>query len=397
MKRKKIICVLIGLFVLSASTFVFAQEKSDTNVTSAASQISGQMEFTGVVKKLSLQEAIKHMQTQGVDAETAELNKKSDEAIATGYKESARKIYDDLNSGEDSYFDSSESSIITQQVSRLTRDFAKENVANNYKAEMNRIEKDTVGLYYDVLRARDGLETTKEHTQIQKTILANVQKKYDMGVASKVDLQSAKNTLISAENEVSSASNALSKAKMAFNIRLGYPLMQNIALTDSLNVLPEPSASLKQAIESALSNRMEIKRAKLDVETKGILLEHMQYTISKTASSYLNAQVAYMNDEQKLKNAPLEIEKEIREKYMEMQEAKDRLETEEANVALAKEKYRLAMISYNAGLKTLTEVQDEALVKFGAENNVTKAIADYDLTVYAYQYAQGVGTERISL
>ncbi|WP_206460033.1 TolC family protein [Anaerovorax sp. IOR16] len=401
MNKKSLSWLLVSTLILSASTFAFAEEvKSPNNIAETTiAETKTSVDFTGVSIKLSLKDAIKRMQTQGIDAEAAELNKKADQAIAAGYSESARRLYKELqkSDGLSEIIRSSGESVIQQKVSKLTRDFAQANVENNYKADMNRIESDTINLYYNILQAQDSLKAAEDHFKTQKTILNNVQKKFDLGVAAKIDLQSAKTGLATAETGVLEAKIALDNLKMAFNIRLGYPLMQSIAFTDRLETLEMPSVTLDKAIANAKANRMEIKRAKLDVETKAILLDHLQYTVSKTSSTYLNEKVSYMRYEQNLKNQPLEIEKEIRKKYMELQEAKAQLQTEKDTAALAKEKYRLAMISYDAGLKTLTDVQSEEISKFEAEMNLAKAIANYDLAVYAYQYAQGVGTERISL
>lgn len=54
-------------------------------------------------------------------------------------------------------------------------------------------------------------------------------------------------------------------------------------------------------------------------------------------------------------------------------------------------------LSYEVGSITLSDVQNAQLAVFQAEMSVSAAVKDYNLAVYTYNLAQGVGTSRISL
>jgi outer membrane protein TolC len=73
------------------------------------------------------------------------------------------------------------------------------------------------------------------------------------------------------------------------------------------------------------------------------------------------------------------------------------LEAAKAVKAYAEEGYRLLKISYDAGMTTLAELQQAQSNVYKAGLGVSAAIADYDLAVYEFGYAQDVGTYRLSL
>ncbi len=73
------------------------------------------------------------------------------------------------------------------------------------------------------------------------------------------------------------------------------------------------------------------------------------------------------------------------------------MEAAKAVKAYAEEGYRLLKISYDAGMTTLAELQQAQSNVYKAGLGVSAAIADYDLAVYEFGYAQDVGTYRLSL
>lgn len=395
---KKVIGIFLSASLLiTSSTFCFA---ADTLLnTKAAAPIAPTMEFTGTAIKLSLADAIKHMQTEGICAETAKNNKEYDQTLADGYSESIKSLRDTIKeySENSDVWGDTRNSTIEKKIAELKRDFAKANLENNYKAEMNEIESDTITAYYNILQAQDKLKSCQDNLKIQKSILETTQKKFELGLVSKNDLNSSKASILSAESSIKDADAALKNLKMDFNLNMGFPLMQNVIFTDSLKELEQPKEPLLTAINNGISKRMEIKNAALGLEIQHILLDSLKYTISTASSKYAKQEIDLSKMEQELKQKPLEIEKEIRTAYMDMLAKKSALESAKASQSLASESYRLASISYEAGLKTLTDVQEAQLKAFEANQSVASAITAYDLSVYTYQYAQNVGTKRISL
>ncbi|MBR0599189.1 TolC family protein [Sinanaerobacter chloroacetimidivorans] len=366
--------------------------------------------FAADNNKLSLNDAIRIMQTTGTRAETAELNKKSDQAIAAGYSEAVKTISETLNdlalirlyqpSSSISYSAAAESAgatAVNEKVSKLRRDFAKEQIDKNYKAEMNQIEYDTVQAYYGVLLAQDNLITCQDNLKAQLDILKNTNAKFKVGMLAKKDVLSAESAVTSAMSDIRNAQTKLDYAKMGFNFLLGYPVTQDTILSDTLKEVTAPAIDIEGSVKSAVANRNEIQGVKFAAEVHGILLSSLQVRYPKNSSTYLKQQATTLEAQKSVKDAPSQIEIEIRNKAAELGDKKAALDAAKSTREYAQEGYRLISLSYDAGLATLAEVQEAQVNVYKAGLGVSQAISDYDLAVYAFKYAQDVGVNRLPL
>lgn len=409
---KKVISMLLcASMLIGSGAMVFAAEDTDTKgastptgttASAAAAADAPAASAPAAPIRLSLADAVKQMQTQGLRAETANINRQSDEAIASGYSETASDIRDMLeNLGTDiassTMAEASGVTALNQKLVKMRRDFAKENIQKNYQAEMNAIEKDTVQLYYGVLQAQDNVKAAQDNLNVQTTMLDNVQKKFKAGVAARKDVLSAQTSVTSAKSALKDAQVALSTAKMSLNMLLGYSLTQEVVLTDTLKMVEAPDVTLDAAIKDAVANRLDIKLAALGMEIQKIMLDNLKYTIATNSSAYKKQEVAYLQTKQGYETAPIQVEMDIRNQYAALEQKKLAVESAQATADFAKEGHRLTQISYDAGVATLAEVQEAQLQAFRANQAVSAAISDYDLAVYEFKYAQGVGTSRITL
>jgi Outer membrane protein len=364
---------------------------------------------------LSLKDAVKIMQTTGTRAETAELNKKSDQALAKGYGETVKSINRVLEGLDllDKYssmgyvstsvvFDKSEeaqdagATATNKKVMQLRRDFAQGQIDKNYKAEMNKIEYDTLNVYYGVLLARDNVKTEENNLKTQEDILKNTKAQYQVGMLAKKDVLSAQSAVTAAQSSVRAAETKLNFAKMSFNFLLGYPIMQEVQFTDNLDEVSASAVNIDASVKNALENRNEIKGTKFAVEVHKVLLDSLK-GYPKTTSIYMEEQVALMSAEKLVKDVPAQIEIDIRNKAAGLDDKKAALEAARAMQTYAEEGYRLISISYDAGMSTLAELQQAQANVYKAGLGVSAAISDYDLAVYDFKYAQDVGTDRLSL
>ncbi|WP_206460046.1 TolC family protein [Anaerovorax sp. IOR16] len=422
MKKQYISALLIASMLLGGSALTFAADSKEDAVETTPSAISVKEDAskvaTNIPKKLSLDEAIKIMQTTGASAETAELNRKSDDAIARGYAEtvtSIKEAFDGLDKlqylinigypgvSSSDYMSASSSAeaagatVTNQKIMKLRRDFAKAQGENNYKAELNSIEYTTVQLYSGVLLAQDNLRIAKDNLKVQQDILKNTQTQYKVGMVAQKDVLSAQSSLEAAKSDVQSAETKLETARMSFNFLLGYPVMQEITFTDTLKELPAPKDSLEASIDHAIKNRNEIKGANFAKEVHGILLESLKYRYPQNSSTYLKQQVAYLNAEKTAKDAPNKIEIDIRSQKSSLDDLKTALESARARETYAKEGYRLTNLSFEAGMCTLAELQQTQVLSYKASLGVAAAINDYNLAIYQFKYATDVGTTRLPL
>lgn len=394
MKRKTTSVLLIVLLLLATAVIVYGVDRL----------IVPDMTFGGDEIKLSLVDAIKIMKTTGSSAEAAAINKTSDEAVAKGYSESAESLSDMLAaySGTSSITVSSalEAQGVTElneKLTKLRRDFAKGQIDANYQAEINQIEATTIKTYYGVLQAEENLRVAKESLANQQKIYNNTMKKYKLGTVAKIDTLTAESDLLKAKNQVASAETAANSAKMNLNLLLGYALMQKVTLTDTLEKIEAPVGTLTEFIESALDNRNEIKGSAFAADIQELLLSNLKYRYPTNSSTYLKQLVAYDKAKKQADDAPTQIEMDIRVKYMDLADKERAVQSAEGTLANAKEGYRLATITYDAGMNTLTDVQAAQIRSFQAGQALAAAITNYDLAVYEFNHAISVGITRLPL
>ena len=384
-------------------------------ITTGSSITTGSAVVTPAVINLSLKDAVKIMQTTGIRAETAELNKKTDIALATGYGETVRSISKVLDGLDllDKYaslgyvsssvlFDKSDeaqdagATTVNKKVSQLRRDFAKGQIDNNYKAEMNQIEYSTLQVYYGVLLAGDNLKTEQDNLKTQEDILKNTKAQYLAGMLAKKDVLSAQSSVTSAQSSVQAAETKLEYAKMSFNYLLGYVVLQEVNFTDKLDVITTPAIEVDASIKNALMNRNEIKGVNFAVEAHKILLDSLG-AYPRGSAIYMKEQIALLSAQKLAKDVPVQIEIDIRNKAAGLDDKKAALEAAKAMQTYAQEGYRLVKISYDAGMCTLAELQQAQLNVYKTGLAVSSATSDYDLAYYEFEYAQDVGTDRLSL
>ena len=282
------------------------------------------------------------------------------------------------------------------KILEMQRDFAKSMIKTNFEAEMNQIESQTVQIFYGLLQAKENLNVTKDNLKVQKDLFANVQRKYDLGMAAKIDLMVAENAVINAENNVAAAETAYKTAKMNFNYLLGYEVMQEVEVTDELVALPFPEVTLTDAIQSALVNRPELKGTAFALDVQAIMMKSIEVKYPKDSATYLQQLSAYEKQAKMAADLPSYIEIDIRTKYMNLNDLHAKIKAAEATKANAQAAYDIALISYNSGMNTLTDVQQAQVQNFQAGQAVTAAITSYNLAVYEFEHSMGVGTSRIS-
>lgn len=372
-------------------------------------------------KKLSLAEAIKIMKTTGASAETAELHKQSDIAVGNGYSETVSKIkktednLDALSQAPDAWVEKTYGKSVVEmayeaqvagatsnnkKIMQIRRDFARQNTENNYQAELNQIESDTISIYYKVLLAQDNLKIAKENLVSQQKTLKNVEAKKTVGLLSKKDVLQAKSSVSNAESSVRSAETQMKYAKMSFNYLLGYNVQQEVVFTDTLETITASTTTAAitadTAVQNALNNRIELKGANFAIEVYKILLDDVK-AYPKNSSTYLNAKINLAESEKTARDAYSKIEIDIRNKYDLVQDKKAAVEAAKELLTYATEGERLMQLTNEEGISTVEELLATQVSVYKAKLNLANANSEYAVALKSYEFAQGVGTTRIPL
>lgn len=372
-------------------------------------------------KKLSLSEAIKIMKTTGASAETAELHRQSDIAVGNGYSETVSKIkktedqLDLLSTFPDAAVEAKFGKSVVEmayeaqvagatsnnkKIMQIRRDFARQNTENNYQAELNQIESDTISIYYKVLLAQDNLKIAKENLVSQQKTLKNVEAKKAVGLLSKKDVLQAESSVSNAESSVRSAETQMKYAKMSFNYLLGYNVQQDVVFTDTLETITASTTTAAITadigVQNALNNRIELKGANFAIKVYEILLDDVK-AYPKNSSTYLNAKINLAESEKTAKDAYSKIEIDIRNKYDLVQDKKAAVDAAAELLTYATEGERLVQLTNEEGISTVEELLSTQVSVYKAKLNLANANSEYALALKSYEFAQGVGTTRIPL
>lgn len=342
------------------------------------------MAFTGTPINLSLADAIKMMQTTGPGFQTAVLQKDSTLASSLSNGEAWSQLNDSKK--KELPIDFSK-----MDQADLANTYLLEKAPVDYQAAMNQLESTAVQSYYQVLLAQENYRIEQENLQVQEDLLKNTQKKFEQGVAAKIDVISAQTAVEAAKSSVASVLTKLNLAKMNFNIQLNYPLMQAVNLTDPLEKVPAPTQTLTVAIANALNHRHELKDAKFQVDLNQLALNATGIRYPSSSATYKTAQISLLQAQQTYDDAVKQIEMDIRNRFMQLSDDTNSIASAKATLDNAKEGFRITSLSYDAGVKTLTDVQEMQVKVYQAELQLASMINDYDLQVYGLQYATDVG------
>lgn len=351
--------------------------------------ISESMDFNGPSVKLSLKDAINRMQTTGPGFQAAVLTRDTLGAAAKSSSEAWQnmKAVDKLVG----VFGLPGTKSKEGKIVELTRPYLRDQASIQYDIALNNLEASTVNTYFSMLQAAENYRIAKESLTIKSTLLSDVKRKYSLGVAARIDVATATNDVLIAQVVVNQGLSGYNKARMAFNRQLNYPLMQEVVLTDTLTEGTMKPISMVNAINSALNNRNDINVAKYDLDVAKIeFLSVSAYPYN--SATYLDAKVTMEGKKMAYDNTVLSIEMEIRSKYMDLMDLKAEVASSKSTVKNAEEGVRIAKLSYNAGMNTLTDVKTAERNYKLAQLGLAKAITDYNLAIYDFDLSIGKGT-----
>jgi outer membrane protein TolC len=271
--------------------------------------------------------------------------------------------------------------------------------------------------FYDVLRAQELVRVAEESLRNAEVRRKLAQAAVDAGVSPKLDVMRADAAVAAAQQAVITARNALQLAKSAFNNVLGRRVDEPVELLPVDEQVPE-SADFNQYLQEALAKRPEMIQANL-----GISLAEKQITAAKRdqlptvvvrgqwdfnlktstfqprESSFTTIAAVQFKiwdsgqTQGRVEQARADVDKakitienvregialEVRNAYLGLQEAREKVAVAEKGLQAATESLRVARLRYEAGVSNQLELSDAELAYTQAEQNLVNA--RYDLRV----------------
>lgn len=237
--------------------------------------------------------------------------------------------------------------------------------------------------FYNVLRAEnllavaeEALESAKRHEEVAK-------KKFAVGTVTKLDVIKSTRNVLSSQAAVSQARHGRDLALMKFRQTLGIGLDDPVFPVGSAFDFQPVALDLDNDLKFALENRTEIKQleAALAVAQKNVELSDNDYTAPLTLEQALiNLEKVVLQLDQAKDGLNLQI----RQSYLAVIDAGERIPVLEKGVEEAEETLRLSELSYEADMITSTEVQDAQMAVLSAKTEYINAVFDYNLAKANY-------------
>lgn len=342
--------------------------------------------FMGPPTDLTLDQALADALTSGASIKAAEIQKQADSANAKANAESLSNM-NKTNKDENSSNTYSKSEL--DKVKKAT-DYYNTIADRNFEAAKNAITYKVNDAYYSLLNAEEGVRIAKENETLQKNLLALVNEKVSLGVASKQDVLNAEINLNNAQSSLSTAEVSLAEKKIAFNNELGYEDMQQIRLTSKLELTNISELGVDTAVTEAVAKRNELYTSAFNIYTAEKELNNYA-GYPKSSAKYLTALNNYHSAQNSYNSKEDAIKKEVRINYANMMSRKVSAENSKLSAVKAKESYDIFLAKYKLGMATLDDVQKAQISYFEEQKSYAEAILSCNLAVITYEMSATVG------
>ncbi len=283
-----------------------------------------------------------------------------------------------------------------------------------------------IDAYYGVIKARQQHEVAKSNVSSVKSHLDVASAFFNEGMIPKNDLLEAQVQYAESEELLITAENAVKIAESNMNILLQRNLIDDVNIDSEIPV-NKLEITFDQSLVTAMENRQEIKTAKLQVDnsTKGITIAKSAFMPSVAAtygyenqagydptlkydtwkagigltwnlfsggsgywnynkSQYMNAKAGFLLES--LKN---QVTLEVKNSYLNIEEAQARLKVAEKAIAQAEEFARIEKDSYNLQVATTDDVLRAQTLLVRAKNNYIMARVDHARAMAALRASMG--------
>lgn len=284
--------------------------------------------------------------------------------------------------------------------------------------------------FYNCLLARQLIKVTEEALELAEKLLQNVRNMYEVGMASRLDLLRAEVRVANLKPPVIQAHNNLALAELSLKTLLGLDVDQPIEIAGEMTYSPV-EVDLEQCVARSLANRPELNQILYQKQMAGemIKIAKADYLPTIAISGNYNtwadnfkfkkntwqsfyafnlvinlpifnglqtpAKVAQSKalirelefTEKGLVNT---IKFEVQSAYLNLNQAKESLFSQEKNVDAAKESVRVAELNYAEGLVTITDVGSAQVALSEARINYLRGVYEYVISLAELEKAMGL-------
>lgn len=284
--------------------------------------------------------------------------------------------------------------------------------------------------YFTVLEYRNEVQVNQETVKNYTEHLSLVQAKYDAGLVDKSDVLASQVDLAQARNSLLKAQNNYTNAAATLNNDLGLPHTTEVVLKDDFTY-EQFSGSLEECLAYAAGNRPEIAqyeakvasaRQEVKIAKSGNLptvdltaeqdwydsrlpgSKNSNWLVKLTTSfNVFDSGVTKSKIEQAQHNVAMVRDKAaqqrdgillaVRQCYLNMTEAEQRIDTNKVSVVQAEENLMIQKARYEVGVSTNLDLRDAVLSLDSARKDYIQAVYDYHTSKAQLEQAMGMPVE----
>jgi outer membrane protein len=285
--------------------------------------------------------------------------------------------------------------------------------------------------FNNYLLAKELVGVTEEALELAEKLLQNVKNMYDVGISSRLDLLRAEVRVANLKPPVIQAHNNLALAELSLKTLLGLDVAQPVEIVGEMTYSPV-EIDLDESIARSLANRPELNQLLYQKQMAGEMIKIAKadylptvavsgnynfwadnfsfkknnwqsfYTFNlvlnipifnglRTPARVAQSKALIRELEFTEKGLVNNIKFEVQSAYLNLNQAKESLLSQEKNVDAAKESVRVAELNYAEGLITITDVGSAQVALSEARINYLRAIYEYVISLAQLEKAVGLG------
>jgi outer membrane protein TolC len=293
-----------------------------------------------------------------------------------------------------------------------------------FRASQLDVVTNTRNAFYGVLVAKEAVALMQENIQYSQENLENVRILFDQGLVSEYDRLRAEVTVENIRPELINAENAYLVAVNNLKNAIGIPYDTEIEVEGNLEYSPIPDSLLAKVQENVLRSNASLSALKLQAEVNDAITSAQRsfylprlsafgnytyqaqknaFTLStndfitsavvglnlrfnifegfQTNSRVEQAELEYRKTKEQVTSLELALQTAAETAILEMNKARQRIESQGRTVDQAERGFKIATTRYNSGQGTQLEVNDAQLALATAKVNRIEAIFEYTVAV----------------
>lgn len=339
--------------------------------------IPSSVEFQGTPVELSLEKAIDIMLKDNPTIKAAQLN--LDEAGVT-----AEKGITIPKDGQGNPLEG-ERKELYNNINRLTKESAKKTAEVSYKATVNGLRIDIEQSYFGILQAEEAKKINEDNVSVAKELYDIANNKLSLGLITKQEVLSAELNYIQTQNTLDQSIKDLIAARLLFNTKLGFDVMQDVRLTDKLEFKEFTPVNITEVVQSALNKRFEVVSSDYALKLEGASFELVSYEDDPITYKYRLEKIKLENATKTSNDTKNIVIVDVLNNYLTIIQKQKEIQSGQKAVESAQEALRLSKLTYETGDGLQTDVMKSQVLLQSSRLQLSKALLDYNMAVVKFQ------------